>query len=209
MMSARLYGVLGVAMAAMAAMTACARVPPHVDPRPRSPTDAARASVDLHVECVSSLFDGSQIEWRPPSAGRGVIISERYILTVAHVVRCPDHPIVYARLYDGRRVRLYVERDEATFEGKRDGLARLVSPHPLRRFMAPPTLGQGDGVHYMLARRSGTVTGDRHEIARYFGEGDSGVAIYNLVGALVGLLGRGSAHDIEIFLVDDRWLSGT
>ncbi len=137
-----------------------------------------------------------------------MLISERHILTAAHLVRCPDHPRVIVTLYDGRRIRMSVQRDEATFEGKRDGLARLVSIDPVRRFIAPPEIGGSDR-WFTIARRSGTVSGDRHAIARYFGEGDSGAGVYTSSGLLVGVLLGGSEHDITIAPVDPTWLEGT
>lgn len=182
----------------LCALLACGSLP-HVEPKARDAHTAARAAVDIHVECEP---------YRDPSRGRGVLISERHILTAAHLVRCPDHPVVRVTLYDGRSMRAYVQRDEATFEGKRDGLARLVAVEPLRRFIAPPEIGGSDR-WFTIARRSGTVSGDRHAIAHFFGPGDSGAAVYTSSGLLVGILLGGSSTDLEIAPVDPTWLEGT
>lgn len=208
-LSARDCGVKGSLLIIFVALGACSSQT-HVEPKPRTTTDAARAAVDVHVTCGLSAF-GRYTQLRDPSRGRGVMISERHVLTAAHVVRCPDIPSVVITLYDGRRFTMIVERDELTFGDGVTDIARLVIPSgsTFQRHIPPPTLGDGDGLHYMIARRSGTVSGTRHDIAARFGPGDSGAGVYSPAGALVGLLIAGDERDIAIARVDSTWLAGT
>lgn len=196
-------------------LAACMRLP-HVDPRSRDEVTASRASVDVHVTCsspdMSSTEDSPKpaIVWREPSRGRGVMISERHILTAAHVVRCPDIPRVTVTLYDGRSFLVVVERDDDMF-GKGSDLARLVIPSgsTFQRYIAPPTLGDSDGT-YTVARKSGTITGSGRAILPHLHPGDSGAGVYATTGDLVGLfLGPDDYGGLRIVRVDSSWLEGT
>lgn len=195
----RLLREMGIVGLLLVLIAACSSLP-RVQPRLRSDLDAARATVRIEASCG---------DWWS-HVGTGVIVSERAVLTAAHVVAyCPELPTIVVELFDHRRMSVIVDRDDLTFGDERTDLARLVIPSgsTFRRFIAPPMLGNSDGLHYGIATRWDMHRGDRRALARFVRPGDSGAGVYTPSGALVGLLlGTDETGGIRIVRVDDSWL---
>jgi hypothetical protein len=202
------------------ALAACVHLP-HVDPKPRSPDDAQRAVVTLEVTCTSPGFPVGENEyetdeWSPARSGTGVVISERHILTAAHVVACPTIPQVTAYLSDGRRFMVDVIRDDAAFGDGAD-IAELesASAENFGLHLAPPALG------YPIAGHALAFIGVHRGVGAYFDHGivrdmksypgDSGAGVYDEYGQLVGLVSK-RANDgsyTRIVPLTKAWLEGT
>lgn len=215
---------------------ACVRLP-HVIPAPRNADVARRAIARVYVTCsdvdmLSPEYNSDipgvratapSIEWAPPAAGTGVVISERHVLTAAHVVRCPVIPSVTVLLSDGRIVPMEVERDDAMFGGGQD-VARLevTSAENLGMYIAPPALAP-DGTAWVHGYdewcaetthgRSCGSPGDASEHSAEFEattrKGDSGSGVYDLRGRLVGLVSSGNGVSTTLVRVGAYWLEGT
>lgn len=195
------------------AVAACARLP-HVDPQPRTPRQQTAAVARVDVACAADDFD----PWSASRTGTGVVISERHILTAAHVVRCPTIAQVWATLDNGRRLMMVVERDDSVF-GEGTDVARLeiASADSFRLGLAPPRLdraGPGSGLF-------ASVRGGQQLRGMYRGHGglvdgmvtrpgDSGAPVYDAAGALVGIVIEGDSRAItRYYPIDERWLEGT
>lgn len=214
-------------------LTACVHLP-HIDPESRTPDQEAMTVVHLEVSCTDpNPFKTGEpgdphaldpdIDWGSKS-GTGVIISERHVLTAAHVVQCPTIPVVIATLPDGRWQFMDVVRDDAMF-GNGDDLARLeiASADTFHIRVAPPRLvswwnrpGPGTGMFIPLFRREpvrGLYRGYRGIVdGATTRHGDSGAPVYDANGDLVGLVVAGPADGsyTKFFpILDDSWLAGT
>src|ERR1700690_2905214 len=85
---------------------------PHLEPKVRTSAGQYATVVWITSECteedpfntepgVMPGHHGPDFDWGSRS-GSGVLISDRHVLTAAHVVRCPVIPTVYIHLLDGR-----------------------------------------------------------------------------------------------------------
>ncbi len=189
--------------------SSCVRLS-HVPPEPRSKLDRLSAVVDVRVSCGDGILGGTR-------RGTGVVISERHVLTAAHVVACHTIPTVRVEFSDGHRDRMVVTR-----ESESGDVARLELVHAGRIGLniAPPTLGYGaygDRSCVSLARpfpleRCGNYMG-QGVVMVGTDPGDSGAPVYDdATGDLSGLV-YGSAEDGSDFTkfvpVTSEWLSGT
>lgn len=181
---------------------------PHVDPLPRAPDAAEATLVQVDVICQDDWG-----EW-PGAYGTGVIISERHVLTAAHVVECPLLPDVRVTLPGGRKVRMVVDRDDRMFGSGRD-LARLEI-YSAERFglgIAPPALAPltWEGPVYMqrpVSRVYGTLV--RSTLLDVWAwPGESGSPVYTEDGLLTGILVRAGSGYAEIQRISPYWLEGT
>lgn len=190
---------------------------PHVDPQPRLPAQANRATVAVEVQCGEGwgVDRIERVDWTADKFGTGVAISERHILTAAHVVSCPVIPNVHVITADGRRLMARVERDDATFGAGRD-LARIYTLEDMGLGIAPPQLSDEFGMVTAYMRGGRQATGEYSPfvptdvaLGMHTRAGDSGAAVYDERGALIGIVTR-SGEDHTVFEpVDSTWLEGT
>lgn len=177
----------------------------HVEPQIRLYHEASDTVVEVESRCgYDSTFH----------AGQGVIISERHVLTAAHVVSCPDIPQVWVTLKDGTRHRAVVTREDnnadiARVELIHAGRFGLDIPPPL---LAPVPYDVDENDYVCLytytqepqcvLRISPTL------IAIRVSHGTSGAPVYDN-GQLVGLVIRDTYSATRITLVTPEWLEGT
>ena len=161
----------------------------------RTPDTQARAAVRVDVQCVDNAF-GEPVIWRDSSTASGVMISDRRVLTSAHVTTCPTIPIVHVTTSNGRRLKMVVEKEDLKLD-----LARLVMASGSRfdYNMAPPVMAMFEYekgsvcVETAFPRRERKCGRTRtlsrvHIVTR---PGNSGSGVYDEHGQIVGLV-RGS-----------------
>lgn len=220
---------------------------PHVEPAMRTESDEQRAAVALSTSCTEGnpLNDMEQldpvlamrnhrpdVEWQPDRIGAGCVISERYILTSAHLVRCSFPPSVRVLLSNGRIVNAVVDRDDAMFHhGKGSGsdLARLelLGTDGFGLGIAPPRLPSPDASEIMFGdkiceytrsdARCGEMLAVDDRIAQFAAPGDlgrSGACDYDhglLVGVTADVLSTVDSVSLgtEAIRVGPYWLEGT
>jgi len=189
-------------------LCACVRQP-HVDPAPRSEVDASRSVVLVESSCGAD----DEASWGSEHRGTGVIISERYVLTAAHVTACPEIPVVHVT-FRGVRWSMHVEREDIRADVARLEIATAERFH---LDVPPPELApiETETVFAHVLGRWGessrgstseTSTLVRHMITIH---GDSGAPVYNTAGQLVGLVTAGNGIDTTIAPVGMTWLEGT
>lgn len=186
----------------------------HVAPQPRSSNQAHRATVRVEVECGESwgIDRVARVDWTPDKLGTGVAISERHVLTAAHVVACPTIPSVHVVTADGRRFMARVERDAATFEDGRD-LARIYTIENMGLGIAPPAINPyfGNGASTVAVYGRESPTGwwsGANEVPAQTQRGDSGAGIY-VHGKLIGIVTRSGEGFSKFEPVDASWMEGT
>jgi hypothetical protein len=145
-------------------------------------------------------------------AASGVIISERHVITAAHVVRCAAMPYVRVTLPDGRWQRMVVERDDLMFGSGRD-IARLeiASADLFGIGAVPPILvwPNWNGIVYATLPSDIGATGVLNDDivdgmqSRY---GDSGTGVYTANGRLVGIVVRAGDAYTVIERLDLNWM---
>lgn len=196
----------------------------HVDPAPRAAGAQDGTVVRVDVDCSepAPFKTGDPDDPRAPDPdivwrvgyGTGVVVSEKHVLTAAHVVFCPVIPTSWITLPDGRRFQADVTIDAAMF-GDGTDIARLELVGDADRFnlgVAPPALGR-EGDHACILTLRGRACGRLHgmyvDAPTY--PGDSGSPVYDTRGHLVGLAVAGDAtHTTTRFVrVTPWWLKGT
>lgn len=208
---------------------------PHVDPEPRNDTSESASVVAIERACIEEGLArtvwsdlpqprgfGRDAVWAPHSIGMGVVISERHILTAYHITRCPVIPMVWALLSNGRRIRLVVQREDPKHD-----LARLdmLSQDNFNLHIAPPTLRTNVEFNEELCVHTRTnkvqcgiviykddTKGYLIDVVTH--KGDSGSAVYdkdgNLVGLSVAIWTTPQGHVYTgVTPVTADWLSGT
>jgi S1-C subfamily serine protease len=196
-----------------------------MEPALRSPVAQHRAAVLVQVSCsMVDIFEAQKefpnpvlttIEWRPPSAASGVMISDDNVLTSAHVVECPDIPTIWVTLSNGTRHRM----DAIRIDRKADvAMLRTHVNWPFWHGVAPPILGAfeytADGaiscaevVRPHRARNCGeSVTPSSFTFTG--GPGNSGAGVYDPDGRLIGIV-AGPAHThagTRISTIPEGWL---
>jgi hypothetical protein len=193
---------------------ACVHLP-HVDPKPRNEDQRMRAAVLIESYC--------SFGYPQARLGSGVVISERLVLTAAHIVECPVIPRVYITTHNGNRHRAVVDREDRNAD-----IARLEIAHAGRLDVgiAPPELvGPWDHptevVDYLCAYppHEPTACGPRLSddlFKVHLKRGTSGSGVYDR-GYLVGIVIRTVSFDREqdfhvgtrIAIVTPSWLEGT
>lgn len=186
---------------AFVGLTACAPLS-HIDPQPRTDIQAARATVAVSVNCSSADPFGSRVttSWFAHTA-TGTLIAGAFILSAAHAFPpCSEIPRI--TVWDGRRPhRAWIDRQG-------DDIVRLEMLDAVSG-IAPPELGDSDGLHYVMTTTRGVFTGARRDLAALGRPGDSGAGVYSSSGLLVGLLlGTDDYGGIRIARVDANWLEG-
>lgn len=184
---------------------ACMRVD-HVPPAARSISDAVRSVVLVEVTCAEGEA------WSRSGHATGVIVSERHVLTAAHVTACPEIPTVYVT-FRGVRWRAVVELEDTDGDLARLELATAETFHLTD--IPPPILGDvrdGDAFAYLWPRYSSArghgLTGSRWVYDMRTRPGDSGAPVYNAAGELVGLVRAGDGANTQLAPVSARMLEG-
>lgn len=178
---------------------------PHVEPVHKTPAAAEQAYASVQMSCGSDI--------QPDKWASGVVISQKYILTAAHVVRCAGIPSIRVKLANGKELTAVVERDDQMFGAGMD-LARLeIWGLETTGYAEPPVLGmQSMGAMAATATKRGLAFGrfTMHDVADMPTElGDSGSGVYNEDGELVGIVTNRSG-DVTVFEeVGPYWLEGT
>lgn len=204
---------------------------PHVDPKTRTNTVATYATVRVDSDCGNfpdfpRLFpEDPQLGFDPveSSHATGVIISERHVITAAHVVRCGAIPNVWVtyRAANGkvRKLKMSVTEDDAMFgEGKDIARLEISSAENFEVHLAPPSLGDGWPTSEdqpvwcaftLGGRRCGEGTKMNNTFETKTHPGDSGSGVYDAAGRLVGIVVRSAGAVTHIEPVEARWLKGT
>jgi hypothetical protein len=176
---------------------------PHIEPAPRMPWQQHASDVRVESSCGEFGNNGS---------GSGVIISERHVLTAAHVVSCSSLPYVHVTLASGRRLRMIVERDDLMF-GSGTDVARLeiASAEWFDVGIAPPALGTlvGGMTVCLMAGCGRAYPYDRGLVEVPSSPGDSGLGVYDWYGRLLGIVVRTDGHWTRIEPISTYWLEGT
>lgn len=176
----------------------------HMEPRPRSYDEQTRSTVELHVRCDGLLHIGT-----------GVAISERHVLTAAHVTRCHTIPTVHLTLYNGDRHRAVVTRENRTQDIAK---VEIIHAGSFDLGIAPPLLGvpwdplANDYVcaHPFAREPHCSWRLSPNLVSMRLFPGDSGTPIYDY-GLLLGLVIRDNApkNATTITLVTEDWMEGT
>ncbi len=177
---------------------------PHVDPELRP--GWAQRTTDVRVTSSCDEYGNS-------GTSSGVIISERHVLTAAHAVGCSTIPTVRVHLSTGRTLRVVVERDDILFGGG-DDVARLEIASAERfglTHIPPPVLDTLHGGETVcLPNGCGRLWPYDPEMIQVGSfPGDSGTAVYNVEGALIGLVVRSDGVWTRIQPLTPYWLEGT
>lgn len=182
-------------------LTSCVHLS-HIPPQPRAEEDRERTVALIEASCDDGMT------WTM-YRGTGVVVSERHVLTAAHVVACASLPGVYATI-DGRRWRMVVTREDhdvARLEIASAEYFHLDVPPPLIAPVSDDIL-----VAYLLDGQDAAGIGQPE--SRWVAHmathpGDSGAPVYDHEGALVGLVLAGDGRSTEITPLDQSWLEGT
>lgn len=193
-------------------VAACVHVP-RVAPEARWGLDRTRGTVQIDVSCGTS---------DRTSSGTGVMVSERHVLTAAHVVDCADIPTVrvtYLGQSGPRTIRMVVTREDADAD-----IARLeiASAESFQLGIKPPLLRAADPGNEVCAelalaghpsRSCGTIVSEWTVAANMqTQQGDSGAPVFCDRGTLVGLVITSGVSDrgrpySRITPIDDSWIS--
>ena len=202
---------------ALALLGACAGLP-HVDPLPRGEDTQSAAAVTVEVRCGGS-GGWDSAEWYPTRLASGVLVSERHVLTAAHVTTCPVIPAAWVLLADGSRLRMVVELEDLGEDVSRLVMAsgsRLpaIAPPALADLLPGTWLSGGSGSTCVESAYPARVRacGDVWEwpfIDVPTTRGNSGAGAYDEGGRLVGLAVASRAGLTRIAPVSAKWLVGT
>lgn len=194
------------------ALSACVHLP-RVAPAPRTEAERTLTTVRIESSCGGFVDDGDHV-------GTGVIISERHVLTAAHVVACSSIPVVHVTYRQNgktKRQRMVVTREDSDRDVAR---LELASADRFRLNVAPPVVRTPDPGQRVCAElprlmgidaSCGSIVSD-WSVARKMSTrpGDSGAPIFDDTGTLVGLVsasGISTANHpyTRIALLDDSW----
>ncbi len=213
-----IYGITGtwivVVGLALFAMCSCAHASLH-DQTVRTSSERDQSTVRIEVSCLKgSPFDGDREINVTFSSGSGVIIDPSHVLTAYHVIKCDSMPIVDVRLSDGRKYRVYVDKESSTFD-----IARLRSfqdfgmfappivwavpkvGDPLCTSVASPKRAQNCGqveaiadifTYMRLPTPNGEIGFGDVRVSNLIISGNSGGPVYDHDGRLVGLVTEGA-----------------
>ncbi len=195
-------------------LAACINAP-HMEPQVRSQYAQEYSAVTVESECGSQdSLTGNMNPWDKASMASGVVISKRYVLTALHVVDCPELPTVHVMFPDGERFMMVVDREDRGLD-----IARLevFSAGNLSHAEMPPTLAVPvqpemlcSQTGFPLRRANCGPLISKNTAAFPSVGGNSGSAVYNMNGDLVGIVVMKFGTTVTRFApVDKSWLSGT
>lgn len=195
-------------------LTSCLVVP-HWPATPRTPDTATKATVIVESICADGVDPFHPTAWnRKIRRGTGVIISERYVLTVAHNVKCAVIPTVRVYITGTDNVFLMEVVRDGSFEKRGQDLAKLEIA-TLERFhvdvpppyLAPDSKDEYDDENFCISSLRQISCGTANNMfAKNYTDvpvdfnimslpGDSGSATYDNIGRLIGLVQKGGKQD--------------
>ncbi len=201
---------------ALLSLTSCYHLA-HVEPLARLPATAAYATVLITAACndlasaTDPHVDLGDIPLKRPTHATGTVISERHVLTAYHAVHCPGEIThVVVTLSDGRRRDAVVIRED---EDQDLALLEMDSGGYFNLYISPPELAWiNPGVHACAALLRGQSCGYALGLTLFdlhAQPGDSGAAVYDDAGRLLGLVSGGTKTWTTIAPLDPSWLAGT
>lgn len=192
-------------------LSACVYAP-HMEPQVRSQYAQEYSVVKVESSCGDPLSFNPN-PWDSSHVGSGVVISERYVLTAAHVTACAELPNVHVTFPDGERFLVTVDREDIGHD-----IARLeiFSASNFNRGIRPPTLAI-PSPYDLVCAETGYPKRESHcgdavtATAATFSSigGNSGSPVYNDNGDLVGLVAASIGEYTRFVPVTKSWLSGT
>lgn len=180
---------------------------PAMEPQPRGYLARERAAVAITVECA----------WGAPRTASGVAISERHILTAAHVTECPTIPTIRVWFFDAdgevdRQSRFaVVEREDLDSDV---ALIEVFAQNNIGRGYVPPTLSREVevGCAVLAFPKREVKCGEflsQSTLDVSTRSGNSGSGVYDQDGALVGIVSSSLASgSTYVARVNETWLRG-
>ena len=182
---------------ALAFLIGCVSIP-HVPPKIRTYKDQAETTVTVKLWC-DKFSEGMYGDLQ---AGSGVIVDERHVITAWHVVKCPGFstlPIIQVGLQDGRAFMMVIDK----VDGDADlALLTIFSADRFHLKVPPPVIGKAEAgdsacssvgfpkkgwhcgeIASVSDSKKGNIEVDAETVS-----GNSGSALYNSSGQLVGII---------------------
>ena len=205
--------------------SACVRLA-HIEPESRTVQTRRLATVRVLVSC--NPFPAT-----PPSAGdtdadhwfedesfatskwaTGVIISERHVLTAGHAVGCLSIPEADVYLLNGKHMHMAVTHDDIVFgQGQDVGRLEIASADRFHTYIKPPKLAGTESTAWCAYTLHGVLCGKGSRFHWTLDvetkKGDSGSAVYDEFGDLVGIVVRSGKDYTIVQPIEARWLEGT
>lgn len=201
--------VVELVVGVLSSLSGCAHLAA-MEPRARSVPRQLQAAVAVTSECGDGLS--------PDHVGSGVVISERHVLTAAHVVRCAAIPDVHVYFGEpdgrlGRRMHVIEEdldRDVALLE--------LSAADNFGEGFEPPVLGKWTPTSCIASRiphdgvrcgPSGLLVAERRASVNVASaSGTSGAGVYDEDGGLLGVVTTIMEKSTYYARVTGEWLRG-
>lgn len=187
----------------LALLCACVHFPA-MEPESRDYHARDRAAVVMESHCGDAYLSGNS------RTASGVVISERHVLTAAHVTSCVALPAIRVWLDEGTSHRLVVVDEDLDAD-----IALLEVAHAgnFERGFVPPALSDSDAsVGCVVAKfprdevTCGPIDGDLLRVPSR--RGNSGAAVYDDEGNLIGVVSRGTRAYTRVARVTAKWLRG-
>lgn len=166
-------------------LVSCATLP-NLAPDARTSSEQMKSLVYLESACADEYET-----WHTHKFGMGVSVNDRYVVTAAHVVTCPELPYVHATFTNGKTTRLVVVKDDVLFGSGKD--IALLEERSAQNFgfglgpviVAPDYTGPVI-VFTRNGNNEGTLYGNFVNVGLL--PGDSGSPVWTPDGRLVGIV---------------------